>query len=60
MSGNVLIRSILEGNNTFNGTNFYDWEIILRIVLTYDKILYTIERSLLAKPLVEEIVAHKA
>ena len=60
MSGNVSIRSILEGNNTFNRTNFLDWEINLRIVLTHEKILYTIEIPLPLDPPLKDAVAHEA
>jgi len=60
MSGNMSIRSILEGKNTFNGTNFPDWEMNLRIVLMHEKILYTIEIPLPFEPLVEEDVAHES
>jgi len=60
MSGNVSIKSILDGNNTFNGTNFLDWEMNVRIVLTHEKILYTIETPLPPEPSLEDAVAHEA
>ena len=55
-----MIRSILEGKNTFNGTNFPDWEMNLRIVLMHEKILYTIEIPLPSEPLDEAEAAHEA
>ena len=60
MSENVSIRSILDGNNTFNGTNVLDWEMNVRIVLTHEKILYTIDTPFPPKPSLEDVVAHKA
>ena len=60
MSENVSIRSILEGNNTFNEINFLNWEMNLRIVLSYEKILYIIERPLSPEPPLEDAIAHEA
>ena len=47
MSENVSIKSILDDNNIFNGTNFLVWEMNVRIVLTHEKILYTMKHLFL-------------
>ena len=60
MSGHMSIKLIPEGKNTFNGTNFPDWEMNLSIVLMYEKILYTIEIPLPSEAPVEEDSAHEA
>ena len=50
MAGKLSIRDILAGENMFNGTNFSDWEMNLRIVLMHEKLLYTIEKSIRPEP----------
>ena len=44
------------GDNVFNGVNFSDWEMNLRIVVGSEKLLYTIERPLRPKPRSDQIV----
>ena len=34
----------------FDGTNFSDWDMNLRIVLRHEKLLYTIEKSIGPEP----------
>ena len=50
------ITDIIMGDNVFNGTNFSDWEMNLRIILGSEKLLYTIDRPLGPKPRPEKIV----
>ena len=46
MAGKINVRDIIIGENVFNGVNFPDGEINLRIVLRAEKLLYLIERPL--------------
>ncbi len=50
MTGKLSIRDILAGENMFDGTNFPDWEMNLRIVLGHEKVLYTIEKPIGPEP----------
>lgn len=54
MATNISLKSILEGDNMLNGTNFLDWEVNLRIVLKHQKILYVIEKPLTEEPPIED------
>ena len=56
MTGKNSARDIIMGDNVFNGTNFSDWEMNLKIVLGSEKLLYTIDKPLEPKPGPEEIV----
>ena len=56
MTGKNSVRDIIMGKNVFNGTNFSDWEMNLRIILGSNKLLYTIGKPLGPKPEPEEIV----
>ena len=40
MAGNLSLRSIIEGDNVFNGKNFLDWEMNVKIALSHERILY--------------------
>ena len=55
MTGKNSVREVL-GDNVFNGVNFSDWEMNLRIVLGSEKLLYTIEKPLGPKPRSDQIV----
>ena len=44
------------GDNVFNGTKFRDWDMNLRIIMGYEKLLYTIERPLGPKPGPEQLL----
>ena len=50
MAGKISVRDIIMGENVFNGTNFPDWEMNLRIVLGAEKLLYLIEGPLGPEP----------
>ena len=56
MTGKNSVRDIIMGDNIFNGTNFSNWEMNLRIILGSEKFLYTIDKPLGPKPGPEEIV----
>src|SRR6516165_3517296 len=60
MTGNISLRSIIEGQNVFDGTNFLDWEMNLRIVLGHEKLLYTLENSPPKEPPRTDTVAWEA
>ena len=47
------------GENVFNGVNFPDWEMNLKIVLGAEKLLYLIERPLGPEPGIEQPVEHE-
>ena len=59
MMGKNSVRDIIMGENVFNGTNFSDWEMNLKIVLGSKKLLYTIDKPLGPKLGPEEIVEHE-
>ena len=42
MTGKGSVRDIIMGENIFNGLNFPDWDMNLRIVLGAEKLLYSI------------------
>ena len=56
MAGKIEVRDIIMGDNVFNGSNFPDWDMNLRIVLGAKKLLYTIEKPLVPKSGVEQPV----
>ena len=56
MTGKNSVRDIIMGDNVFNGANFSDWEMNLRIVLGSEKLLYTIERPLGPNPKSDQLV----
>ena len=47
------------GENFFNGANFSDWDMNLRILLGVEKLLYIIERHLGPEPGPERPVDHE-
>ena len=55
MTGKNIVRDIIMGENVFNGTNFSDWDMNLRIVLGSERLLYTIERPLGPKPSADQV-----
>ena len=57
MSGNISLRTILEGNNVFNGTNFPDWDVNLKIVLGQEKLLYVLDSPVPEEPPRSDTVA---
>src|SRR6516165_9275099 len=60
MAGNLSLRSIIEGDNVFNGINFLDWEMNVDIVLSHEKILYTIHHPIPKEPPLTDKGAHEA
>ena len=60
MTGKPSVRHILEGQGAFDGTNFPDWEMNIRIVLGHEHILYVLDRELAPKPPREDTVAWQA
>ena len=56
MAGKISVRDIIIGENVFNGVNFPDWEMNLRIVLGAEKLLYLIERPLGPESGLEQLV----
>ena len=56
MTGKISISDIIMGDNVFNGANFPDWEMNLRIVLGAEKLLYLIKRPLGPEPGIEQPV----
>ena len=56
MTGKVNVRDIIMGENVFNGMNFSDWDMNLRIVLGSERLLYTIERPIGPKPTADKVI----
>ena len=44
------MRAIIDGENKLNDSNFSTWYRNLKIVLRYEKLLYTIEEASLKEP----------
>jgi len=60
MSGNISISSFIGGNNSYDGTNFPEWDKNLRIVLGQEKLLYVLESEVPQEPPRDDIVAWKS
>jgi hypothetical protein len=50
MAGYSSFAKALLGEGAFDGTNFQEWETYLRVVLGYERILYTLDRPLEPEP----------
>ena len=57
MAGRLSIRFIIEGDNVFDGTNFPDWDMNVRIVLRHKRLSYVLDSLILNEPLRDDIVA---
>ena len=50
MTRNISLRSIIKGDGVFNGMNFPDWDLALRIVLGQEKLLYVLDNPIPPEP----------
>ena len=57
MAGRLSIRFIIEGNNVFDGTNFPDWDMNVRIVLRHERLSYVLDSPIPNEPPRDNIVA---
>ena len=57
MAGHVSIRFIIEGDNVYDGTNFPDWDMNVRIVLCHERLLYVLDSPIPNEPSQDDIVA---
>ena len=60
MATKPSVRHILEGTGAFDGTNFSDWEMNIRIVLGHEHLLYVLDRDVPPEPPIEDIFSWQA
>ena len=56
MTRKSSVRDIIIGDNVFNGTNFSDWDMNIKIVMGSERLLYTIERPIGPKPNADQVI----